>query len=376
MAWPARRWVRWTLAGIAAALVAIAAGVTWLVTTEAGLRRAVALVEKVGPVTIRVEGASGRLIGPLRIESVSIEHPRASIRVSGLEADYEPLEILAGRITADGAHIAEASVALHPPTGPPKPPSFMPGWLSVVVHDVAVSRFRLVSPTGTEVRFEDIRGSATISKSRIDFDGVHVKSPGWAVAGASGSLFARDPVGLDVNTAWSVSDQSRVAGIAHAVGDLDRLLVESHVMKPGLARVTTEVMDLSGNLHWKGNAEIETLDLAQWIAKPPVGPLSASLAIEGDKAPYSATGAVRGHGLPEAGIRVDGRARYADQVVTLDALTLESGPGRVVHAHGTLAVADEPAYDVAASWTNFRWPLVGDALIESARGELTAQGWT
>jgi len=376
MARPARRWIRWLLAGIAAAFVAIAVLVTWLVTTEAGLRRAVALVERVGPVTIHVEGASGRLIGPLHIQSVAIEHPRASIRVTGLEADYEPLEILAGRITADGAHIADASVALHPPTGPPKPPSFMPGWLSVVVHDVAVSRFRLLSPTGTEVLFEDIRGSATISKSRIDFDGVHVKSPGWAVAGASGSLFARDPIGLDVNTAWLVSDQSRVAGIAHAVGDLDRLLVESRVMKPGTGRVTAEVLDLSGNLHWQGNAEIDALDLTQWVAEPPVGPLSASLAIEGDKARYSATGSVRGRGLPEAGVKVDGRARYANQVVTFDALTLESAPGRIVHAHGTLAVADEPAYDVAASWTNFRWPLVGDALIESAQGDLTAQGWT
>jgi len=376
MAWPARRWLKWTLAGIAAVLVALAAGGAWLVTTEAGLRRAVALAERVGPVTIHVDGASGRLIGPLHIDSIAIEHPRASIRVSGLEADYEPLEILAGRITADGARVAEASVTLHPPTGPPKPPSFMPAWLSVVVEDVAVSRLAITSPAGVETHFEDIRGSATISKSRIDFHGVHLKSPGWAVAGASGSLFARDPIGLDVNTAWSVSDQSRIAGVAHAVGDLDRLLVESRVMKPGSGRVTAEVLDLSGQLHWQGKADVESLDLAQWVAKPPVGPVSASLAIEGDKARYAATGTVSGRGLPEAGVKVDARARYAQQVVTIDELTLESGAGRVVRAHGTLAVADEPTYDVAASWTDFRWPLVGDALIASPRGELTARGWT
>src|SRR5262245_62519227 len=107
MAWPARRWVRWLLAGIAAALAVLAAGAAWLVTTEAGLRRAVALAESVGPVTIRVEGASGRLIGPLRIASIAIEHPRASIRISGLEADYEPLEILAGRITAENTRVAD-----------------------------------------------------------------------------------------------------------------------------------------------------------------------------------------------------------------------------------------------------------------------------
>src|SRR5688500_20386708 len=86
MIWPARKWVRWALAGLAVLLLAVALAVTWLVTTEAGLRRAVTLVESVGPVRIRVEGASGRLIGPLVIDAGEIEHARASIRIAGLEA--------------------------------------------------------------------------------------------------------------------------------------------------------------------------------------------------------------------------------------------------------------------------------------------------
>ncbi|MGH8204961.1 MAG: hypothetical protein ACREST_10150, partial [Steroidobacteraceae bacterium] len=149
----------WLLAGIAAALFAAIALVAWLVTTESGLRRAVSFVESIGAVSIRVEGASGRLIGPLRIDAVEIENPRASIRIAGFEADYEPLEILAGRISAEGARIARADVALRPTTGPKRPPSFMPGWLTVIIDEAAVEDLRLVSPTGTEVRFRDIQGS-------------------------------------------------------------------------------------------------------------------------------------------------------------------------------------------------------------------------
>ena len=96
MGWPARKWVRWLLAGFAILLLAVIAFATWLVTTEAGLVRTVALAESLGSVSIRVEGASGRLIGPLHIATITIEHPRASIRIAGLEADYEPLEILGG----------------------------------------------------------------------------------------------------------------------------------------------------------------------------------------------------------------------------------------------------------------------------------------
>ena len=191
-------------------------------TTEAGLRRAVTLVESVGTVTIRVEGASGRLIGPLVVDTVEIEHPRASIRIAGLEADYEPLEIarrpdLRGR--RDGRARRPSRCARRPARHArrrscrdgSRSPSTMPSSVT----------FSIVAPSGTETRFRDIRGSARITRSSIEFKGVHARSTGWAVAGASGTLFAREPLALDVTTAWSLTDDERVAGVVHATGDLD-----------------------------------------------------------------------------------------------------------------------------------------------------------
>lgn len=376
MPWPARKWVRWLLAGIAAALVAATALVTWLVTTESGLRRAVTFVESIGEVSIRVEGASGRLIGPLRIDAVEIENPRASIRIVEFAADYEPLEILAGRISAEGARIARADVALRPAAGPKRPPSFMPGWLTVVIEDAAVDDLRLVSPTGTEVRFRDIQGSAKLARSRIEFEDLRVRSQGWAVAGASGILLAREPLGLEVNAAWSLADDDKVAGILHAAGDLDRLLVDARVAKPATARVTAEVTGLDADLAWRGKAEVETLDLAQWVEDPPVGPLAATLAIEGDRARYGATGVIRGRGLPETGARVDASARYAEAVLTIDSLAIKTAPESIVNARGELSFGEQPSFDAAAEWTEFRWPLTGRPLIASSRGKLEAQGWT
>ena len=364
------------LAGFAILLLVVIAFGTWLVTTEAGLTRAVALAESLGSVSIRVEGASGRLIGPLHVASIAIEHPRASIRIAGLEADYEPLEILGGRISAENVRIADASVVLRNAAGPHKPPSFMPGWLRVVLDNATVTRLVIVSPGGTEVRFDDIRGSATIAKSRIDFDGVYLKSPGWAVAGASGSLIARQPLALEVNTAWSLSAENRVVGIAHAAGDLDRLLVDAQVAAPGIARVRAQVRNLGPDLRFLGEAVIGKLDLAQWMADPPLGPLQGTLAIEGDRSHYGARGKMHGRGLPESGVQLDSRMSYADQVLAFESIVLESGPGSVVRARGTLAVADELSYDMTADWTGFRWPLVGRALLTSSRGHLDADGWT
>jgi len=376
MHWPARKWVKWLLAGIAALLCVVLIAATWLVTTEAGLRRAVTFVESVGSVKIRVEGASGRLIGPLVVDAVAIEHPRASIRIAGLEADYEPLEILAGRISAEGVKIRAATVALHPATGPPRAPSFMPGWLTVAVDDASVDSFLIVSPNGTETPFHDIRGSARIARSRLEFRGVHARSSGWAVAGAGGTLFAREPLALDATAAWSLTEGDLVAGIARATGDLERLLVDAHVAAPARGRVQAEVRDLSSQLTFRGKADIESLDLAQWIDKPPVGPLAASLEFDGDPRRYAARGTVHGQGLPANGIDVDARASYANTVVTFESITLKAAPGLDVRASGTLQAGDAPAFDVSASWDAFRWPLAGDALIASPRGTMQARGWT
>src|SRR5688572_9404912 len=376
MPWPARKWVRWTLAGFGALLVVGLLAATWLVTTEAGLRRAVTLVESVGRVSIRVEGASGRLIGPLVVDAVAIEHPRASIRITGLQADYEPFEILAGRISADGAKIRDATITLRPPSGPSRPPSFMPGWLTVALDDAAVASLLIVAPNGTETRFRDIRGSARITRSSIEFEGGHVRSAGWAVAGASGTLFAREPLALDVTTAWSLTDDNRVAGIARATGDLGRLLVDARVAAPAKGRVQAELRDLASQLTFRGKAEIESLDLRQWIDEPPVGPLAASLDIEGDRLRYAARGRLRGTGLPATGIGVDARASYSGQVLAFESIALESAPGLGLRAAGTLQLGDAPTFDVSATWNAFRWPLAGDPLVVSPSGSLEAEGWT
>jgi translocation and assembly module TamB len=372
----ARRWVKWLLAGLAAFVVLLLSAFAWLVTTEAGLRRAVSMLESVGSVKIHVDGARGRLIGPLAIESIEIEHPRAKIRVAGLSADYEPSELFAGRISAESAVIADARVELRRAPASTRPPSFMPGWLDVVVDGATVKRLVIVAPGGEEVPFTDIRGSARISKSRLAFDGVHMKSTGWAVAGASGTLFARSPLGLDVTTAWSLGDGNQVAGIVRAAGNLDRTLADAQVAAPGIGRAKVELTDIGPDLAFRGDVDIATLDLVQWIAAPPFGPLQGKFAVEGDRAHYRAKGSVSGTGLPEDGVPVSARASYADRVLKFESIELEPGADSRVAAQGTMRLAGAPAYDVTADWTGFRWPLTGRALIVSPRGHLVASGWT
>ncbi len=352
----------------------IVAAVAWLVTTEAGLARTVAALESLDAVEIRVKGAKGRLIGPLRFAQLNVEHPRARITIVGFEADYEPLEILGGRISAERVRVAEASIRLLPRTGPTKPPSFMPGWLALVLDEAAVGKLLIVSPAGVELRLRDIRGSAKLTKAEIEFEEVNVQAPAWAVAGASGSLHARTPLAMNVDAAWSVTGERLVTGVVHAAGDLDRLLLDVRVATPGRGRLAVEMRELTGKLRWSGNAEVDALDLAQWIEEPPVGPLRATLSIQGDRSRYTATGVAHANGLPESGVRVGGTAEYADRLVTFSHIDLVAG-AMAVRLQGSMSVEEKPQYDIRASWSGFRWPLVGDPVIRSPRGLLEARGW-
>lgn len=375
MRWPARKAIRWLLAILALAVIALGLGGAWLLTTEAGLARAIAMLESLDQVKIRVTGANGRLIGPLSAEAIDIEHARASIRITGFAADYEPSEILAGRVSAENVSAAAISISVHARPDTQKPPGFLPGWLTLVIDEAEIGDLRIVSPGGVETRLQDVGGSATVTRSRIEFAGMRADAGSFAIAGAGGRLYARDPVGIEVTTAWSLMSGREIAGVARATGDLDRLQVDARIAVPGIARASIELTDLTGDLRWHGETTLERLDLMQWIDPAPLGPLRGTLSMHGDRSTYGATGVLLGDGLPASGVQVDGAARYADLLVTLDRLTLSVPGATTLQMQGTMAVAEQPAYEVLAQWSDFRWPLIGDAVLNSPGGTLQASGW-
>ena len=68
---------------------------------------------------------------------------------------------------------------------------------------------------------------------------------------------------------------------------------------------------------FRGTAEITKLDLGQWVADPPMGPLTATLDVAGSKLSYFARGTVRGAGLPADGVDLEARASYGAEVVRI-----------------------------------------------------------
>jgi translocation and assembly module TamB len=366
---------RWLLIPASLAILVVIAGAIWLLTTEAGLARAVTMLESVDRVKIRVTGARGRLIGPLRAESIFIEHARANISVIGFEADYEPSEILAGRIAAERVRVAAVAIELRERTETPGPPAFMPRWLSLAIDDATLADLRIRSPRGTELRLRGIHGSATVTRSQIRFKDSAADAGSWAVARASGRVLARDPIAIEADAAWSLTAERELAGVAQASGDLDRMLVNAQIASPGKGTAKIELTQLAGELRWSGTADMTSLDLGRWFDAPPLGPLSATLEGSGDRSSYTATGLIHGNGLPPSGVTLSGAAAYAGRLVTVSGLTLAVPGSTTVRMQGTLTVSEPSSYDMQAAWMDFAWPMVGPPVIRSSAGTLRAQGW-
>jgi len=375
MPWLRKKLGRWLLVAVGVTLIVAIVGGTWLLTTEAGLVRAVATLESLDKVSIRISGASGRLIGPLSAEAIVIEHARATVRIAGFSADYEPSELLAGRVAAERVRARTISVYVHERQKTPKAPAFAPGWLSIAVDDVAIGNLDIFPPGGAALRLKSIAGSAMVSHGEIAFENARADAGAWAIAGAGGRVFAREPLGIQGTAAWTVTEGREIGGVLRALGDLDRLVVDLRFALPATGQANVQLTRLTSDLQWRGKAVIENLDLARWTEAPPFGPLRATLDVSGDRFRYATTGVVHGNGLPEAGVRVHGAAAYADRVVTISGLTMTIPGSTVAELRGSFIMAEQPVYDLQAEWTDLRWPLTGDPVLRSPRGDMAMKGW-
>ena len=367
--------IRWWLLLATIAILVAGTGVTWLLATEAGLVRAVALLESIDQPRIRISGAHGRLIGPLRADSVVIENATAKISITGLEADYEPVAIIGGRISAEHVRAASVAIELREHTGPRGPPAFMPRWLSLAIVDFAVGHLAIHSSHGTETKLRDASGSFVVAHSRIRFRDAAADAGAWAVTGAAGQVFARRPLAIKASAGWSLTSAHELTGTAQASGDLDRLLVKAQLSAPASGVADLELTRLTDELRWSGKAVVSSLDLSRWFRPPPFGPLRAELDGHGDRSNYVVAGLVRGDGLPSSGVAMDGVASYADSVLSVHELSLAAAPSGSLRLQGAVTVGEVPALDLRAEWSGLAWPLAGPALFRSSSGSLEAQGW-
>jgi translocation and assembly module TamB len=373
---PRRWWTIVVLATLAAVLLALTAGGAWVLGTQSGLDAVLALLRHVGPVTIEATGARGRLVGPLHVDRVVVDHERVHVVAEGIDADPSLFGAPLLQIGVDTARIASVDVQVKTRTKPPddQPPQFLPGPLRLVVDRFDVGRLVIRVPSGTAVEIRDIGGALAMSRRTLRVTKANADGGAWAARGDA-TLRAADPLQLEANGEWQVrAGDRRYAGSGRANGDLASLAVVANASLPrGLA--------WQGNVHLvdgfslDGRATLDRFDPAEVGAGSFAGPVSGTLDVRGTLDAFTAAGRVDAPQLQTGALDVALAGGYADRVFTVRAASLAK-PGTELRAtaNGAVDLHDAPRIRFAGDWTALRWPLSGKALVQLPRGRYSIEG--
>jgi len=365
------------------ALALLAGGAIYYVGwTPGGLQRIVSLSNRrLGPVTLRIDGARGTLHDGLHVDRVEVDHARVQVVATNVDGRVALLPLLWQTIRVAHMTIGSATVHVlpHPQSGgTPWQPHFLVGLLNIKAEDLNIAHAEIISPGGTSVVFDRVHTVAVIGLKEIRvYDGT-TQFLGWD-AHASGSVIAANPIRLAGQARLSMTPEGQPAWLANAQfdGDLDRLPINGALLAPFNADFHGEARALSGDWNWLATSQVRDLDLRAWGLGNALGVIHGPLQLKGDRDGFGAQGMLDPPGLQAGALAVDFRGRYASHVLdVLHATFLHRASGAQLSTAGSIGIEpDGPRLDLHGDWQHFRWPLASaDANVHSTDGHYTLTG--
>ena len=358
------------LAAVLFVLIAIAlpcAALYSVLFTQSGLRFVVShLPQRFGHVGVRIENVSGTIASGARAGLVEIDQERVHLEIRGIYTRVLLEPLLWQTLRTPDTTVKSVYIEVkRPPSraaGPPHAPPFLPRWMTIRIGHAKVGEAVLVVPDGTRLTGTDISLSALLRHRDIRFYEAHLQM-GEVHFDAAGALHASDPLRLSARgeITWQPHGQPAWRMAATTAGDLDRLPISGRILAPFQSDVSGEMLDLTHDWHWRGEAVVRDFDLRAWHLTGALGAISGKLALSGADKAFSARGTLDPAGLGVGSFDVQFDGSYSKDVLTASRIDI-THPASGAHtiAAGTIGiVAGGPRLDLRGSWRDFRWPLAG-----------------
>ena len=360
---------------MAVLLLAVAAAAAWLTLTQTGLDRAVAIAESLQSVRLKIEGARGRLAGPLAIDRFELVHERVVITVVDLRADYEPSSLAWGSISAEALTATQVNVHILPRQKPDDaPPRFLPPWLRLAVDGIAVGRAEVLLENGTQLVLRDVASNVRMSSTRLEARGLNVDAGNWSASGDA-SLVASEPMGLEGYLRFTAGSGREVRGRARVAGDFSDLKIDGALEAPLETAINGRLLALDSSPRWQASFDVTRLDTGMLAGAGITGPLAGRLAGSGTFTQYALEGQLAGPGLPSPGATISVESRLESEAFVLDRVIIGlPALGTRAEARATAGLASPLSYQADISWTALRWPFEGEAQVTSREGSLSVSG--
>jgi translocation and assembly module TamB len=343
----------------------------WVIYTEAGLRFAVArLPEKMGKVTLHIEGVRGTIAGGFSAESVDVDHTITHVRVENGQARVNFWPILVGRIAVRDARadLVLVEVKRRPKDYPKTTSKFLPRLLSIGAERATTKVLAIIAPNGRRVEFLDVHGAGIVGHKTIRiFEGEVIY--GYLRARALGELRAADPIKLrgEASVRMLIEGQPAWRAEANFDGDLDKVPLTGKLQEPFRADLRGELLELSSNFHWRGKAQVHNFDLRAFGAGGALGIITGPLDVGGEMNEFHGRGPLMVPGLGAGPFDVVFEGNYADAVVNATHYEVKHrATGSHVVGQGTIETAPNgPKLLLYGDWDGLRWPLAARFTAET-----------
>jgi translocation and assembly module TamB len=373
------RW-RWVVPIVALLVLAGLAIVALhrVLTTEAGLQWTLAQLWRIPSVRIEVQGASGKLAGPLTLHRLVVDHEAVRIEAEGVRLDVRLGSLLAGNVYLEQSAVERLEVELkarEPP--PPEAPRFLPDFLEVVAPSLQLGDIGVRLVNGQRYGVASVRGALAMTRWRIDLTDLVVDDPLGRVDGTL-TLRATLPLGLRaaLNGHWRLPDERNYRFAAAARGNLDRLATTVTLAEPANLSFDGTALTLTESPRIVGTLRATDFDGSPWLPQGSWPRMSGSIALDTGLATFGIDGTLTADAFGDGPVRVQGNGRWLEprlEIVSLRAWLPRSS--LAVETAGTVTLGEAlPTLELAGEWTALRWPLTGPTAVESTFGTYSLQG--
>ena len=360
-------------------LVGLPVGTAYrLLHHESGLQWVLTQLGRLPGVRIEATGASGTLAGPLEVERLVVDHEAVRIEARGLRLDARLRPLLVGNVHLEQASVAGLEVVLKMrEERPPQQTHFLPHFLEVAAPDLRLGNVGLTLANGTRIDVASIRAALGMTRGSITLDDLVVEDPAGRIDGNLRLLSAL-PLRLRTmaNGHWRMPDGRTYRLAAAARGKLDRLGTTVTLAEPVNASFVGTLLSLDETPRVVGTLRVTDFDGSPWLAAGLWPRTSGSIALDADADAFGLDGTLSADAFGDGPMRVQGSGRWRDQ-------TLELGALRLWLPRSTLSLAvagtigfegPAPTLELSGEWAALRWPLAGQASIESPLGTFAVKG--
>lgn len=210
-------------------------GLWALVATGPGLQALVAVARVVVP-ELRVDGVTGRLMGPLEVERLEVRQAQWWFDARGLTLDWQPADLLAGRLTLKSLGARQLDLAVAPsPQAPTLPATLvLPGSVRLAQLNLTLLRVLVwpedgTLPTQEQLVLRALTGRASSDGQGHQLEDLQILTPVGRLS-LSGHLAGAAPFALE---ARGVLGGEREGRTYHLEGALSGTLASVHLALRG-----------------------------------------------------------------------------------------------------------------------------------------------